>query len=241
MKQICFLTLALGILICLSPVKAETDERIEVFRIDRSNVLDPAQALRVDLQPGEHRIWLGGGGIVYGEGFRKSQCLPVRIHDHATGEDHLWAFRLSAGESPVQRVEMKKGGFLQAFIVDDYVDDNSGNLELMIDGEAHPVDSSHALDPANAKRVETRGGAYISQFDDSVRMGPGFPASEECFLRIHNKDYDHICYRVIGPSSVGSVANKVLNLGNSTLWLFLVDETPDDNSGQMYIGIRGPE
>jgi len=224
--------------ICTSLVTAGTKDKHRVFVVQGRQALDPANALKVNLQPGKHRIRLGKGEIFYGKDFQGSTSLAVRLHDHETAVDRLYALSLSHGESPVIAVEMKRGGFLQAFIVDDYTGDNHGSLTLMIDDTSHKVNSSNALNPTKAYKIEAHKDAYIYQFIGELKFGKGFPGIRECFVRKHNSYYKSISYYVIKADGIGKGGIK---FNNDSLWFFVVDETPGDNSGSLSIGLFSTE
>ncbi len=205
---------------------------LRVATVDgRSNCLDAAKALTIELPAGKVRITKTLGWMVYGKGLTQSFAIPIRIHDHASARSELFVLNCIKKDDDAcsHTVKLEKGGTLQAFIVDDSFDDNFGGYTIRVNDKEYMIEPSHALRADNAVKLRLKKGEIDVAAHDGIQYGHNFPPVPKCFARIQYDTGGQVIYEVVGPADV----NPAWGDEDVTVWLFVVDGNPSDNSGRL--------
>ncbi|NJL29804.1 MAG: hypothetical protein HC897_18880 [Thermoanaerobaculia bacterium] len=205
----------------------------------QKNVLDPSAALKIDLPAGKHELKLTGGEMFYGKGSEPSHTIAIRSYDRAMDTTRLYRLGMSQGQPAMLPIELgDRGGFIEAFIVDEWARDNRGSMTLSVDGKTHLIDPrTNVLDLRKAVKLSAPMGTAmgITQLElEDLRYGAGQPLAEECLARVRYLKSGRVEYVVLSPEHMD------YPFEGAELALFLVDETPKDNTGHVRINFRHP-
>jgi hypothetical protein len=148
------LTLSLPLLVALPAAARSLPERPTIVSLDPEIRCITERAVRVALSPGRHEIQVAGfhEGFHFGRLDFHASGLPVRIFDRASGWTSALILPTAALPSPILRLDLEQGGFVEAFVMP--YPDAHGSFNLRVDGWPHDVDlDSAVLDPAAALRL----------------------------------------------------------------------------------------